>query len=249
MESFRLFKNSISKKSSKNFFNFIVKLVNSYDKDFPKDLKYSGWDDPKFNKFLLSVRKKKDLFSAIYNTALKSNELQKIPFENNFHKIASKFLNVDKGNLTIRNITFRMDPPKDKKNSYGWHQDSAYDKFNVESKNGAILWIPLTDTNKKNGTLVVKIGSENTTYNCSKLVYKGSKYRSQQILVDKKYLKKYKSKHIPVKQNNALVCFNGLFHKSGINSSNKFRFTIIVRYGNMFAQDFIFRRGLKGNKK
>ncbi len=245
MKSYKIFKNCISKRSSKNFFNFILKLVNSYDKDFPKSLKYSGWSDTKFNKHLIDVRKKKEIFSAIYNTVLKSNELQKIPFENDFHKIASKFLNVDKTNLTIRSITFRMDPPKDKRNTYGWHQDSAYDKFNVDSKNGVILWIPLIDTTKKNGTLVVKMGSENTSYHCSKLVKKGTKYNSQQILVDKKHLKKYRSKHISVKQNDALVAYNGLFHKSGKNLSNKFRFTIIARYGNMFAKDFIYRRVLK----
>ena len=137
-----------------------------------------------------------------------------------------------------------MDSPNDIKNSYGWHQDSAYDKFNFDSKNGAILWMPLVNTTRKNGTLVIKVGSENSNYNCSKLVKKGTKYKSKQILVDKKYLKKYRSKHVCVNKNNALVTFNGIFHKSGINSSDKFRFCIIVRYGNLFAKDFIFRRNL-----
>ena len=41
-----------------------------------------------------------------------------------------------------------MDFPNDKRNSYGWHQDNAYDEYNLSSKNGAVLWIPLIKTNK-----------------------------------------------------------------------------------------------------
>ena len=30
-----------------------------------------------------------------------------------------------------------------------WHQDNAYDQYNLSSKNGAVLWIPLIKTTKK----------------------------------------------------------------------------------------------------
>ena len=30
----------------------------------------------------------------------------------------------------------RMDVPYDKRNTFGWHQDSAYDKLNNNPKNG-----------------------------------------------------------------------------------------------------------------
>ncbi len=247
MKSYKIYKNSISKKSSKLFFNFVLDLICSYEKNFQKKINYTGWDDYNFNRNLIKLRKnKKNVFSAIYDSIQNSNVLQKIPFENNLHKVASKFLNVNESKLTIRSVSFRLDPPNDKRNSYDWHQDSAYDKFNVDSKNGALLWIPLVNTSKKNGTLIVKLGSEQSTYHCSKLTKKGTKYRSEQILVEKKYLKKFKSKQISVKQNNALTTFIGLFHKSGINTSNKFRFTIIVRYGNLFTNDFVSRRKLKG---
>ena len=245
MKSYKIYKNCISEKTNKKFFNFMLNLITSFEKDFIKHKKYTGWNDIAFNKSLIKLRKKKEVFSAIYNTALKSNALQKIPFENNLHKIAGKFLNIDDSKLTIRGITFRMDPPNDKRNSYGWHQDSIYDKFNVDSKNGVIFWIPLIDANKKNGTLDIKIGSENSSYHCSNLIKKSTKYHSKQILVDKKHLKKYKTKSIPVKKNNGLVTFNGLFHRSGVNLSNKFRFTFVIRYGNMFSDDFVFRRNLR----
>jgi ectoine hydroxylase-related dioxygenase (phytanoyl-CoA dioxygenase family) len=245
MNSYKIYKNCITKKSSKDFFKFVVNLIDSYEKDFGTSSHFSNWNDLNFSKKLIKLRKKKEIFSAIYNSLLKSNELQKIVFNNNLHKLAGNFLNVDETQLTIRSITFRMDPPNDKRNLYGWHQDSAYDKFNFYSKNGAILWIPLIDTTKKNGTLMIKEGSEDSNYNCSKVFKKRTNLHSKKILVQKKYLKKYKSKHISVKKNNALVTYNGLFHKSGTNTSKKFRFTIVIRYGNLFAKDFIYRRNLK----
>ena len=246
MNSYKIYSNCINGKASNNFFKFVLSVIESYETNFCQDKKFLGWDDLYFNKKLIELRKnKKEVFSAIYNSILVSNYLQKIPFENNLYKIASNFLKLDDSKLTMRGVTFRMDPPNDTRNSYGWHQDSAYDKFNVNSENGAILWVPLVNTSKNNGTLIIKPGSEYSDLYCSELSKQGTKYRSQQILVKDKYLKKYKNKHISVKKNDALTTYNGVFHKSGTNSSNKFRFTIITRYSNLFSEDFIFRRNLK----
>ena len=100
------------------------------------------------------------------------------------------------------------------------------------------------DTNEKNGTLMIKPGSQNSSYNCSARVNKGDRYHSEQILVKKKYLKRYKSVSVNVKKNSALATYCGIFHKSGINSSDHIRFTIIVRYNNQFSKDFSLYRNL-----
>ena len=141
-------------------------------------------------------------------------------FLSNLDLIATKFLKVDKDKLIVRGMQLRMDFPNDKRNSYGWHQDNAYDEYNLYSKNGAVLWIPLVNTNKKNGTLVIKIGSQNSTFECSERVKKGTKYSSEQILVKKKFVKKYKSKSINCSKNSALATYCGIFHKSGNNTSD-----------------------------
>ena len=141
-----------------------------------------------------------------------------------------------------------MDPPNDQRNIYGWHQDNAYYDYNIESKNGAVLWIPLISTNQKNGTLVVKLGSENNSTNCSSRIKSKSKFKSEQILVKPRILKKYKSKHVDVNKNNALVIHAGTFHKSGNNTSNKVRFSIIVRFNKIFSKDFIYYRDINSYK-
>ena len=186
----------------------------------------------------------KERFSAMYNSIELSNQFKKIIFNCNLDLIAEKFLEINCDNLSHRDIQLRMDFPNDGRNSFGWHQDNAYDEYNLYSKNGAVLWIPLVNTNKKNGTLVVKIGSQNSSFECSERFKKGTKYSSEQILVKKKFLNKYKSKSINCSKNSALVTYCGVFHKSGNNTSDHIRFTIIIRYNNQFSKDFKHYRNI-----
>ena len=186
----------------------------------------------------------KERFGAMYDSIQISNQFKKIIFNCNLDLIAQKFLKTSCNNFNVRNMQLRMDFPNDTRNSYGWHQDNAYDQYNLSSKNGAVLWIPLIKTTKKNGTLIVKVGSENSSFKCSKKISKSTKFKSEQILVEKKFLKKYRSKSVDCPKNAALTTYCGIFHKSGNNTSNVIRFTIVVRYNNQFSKDFKFYRNL-----
>ena len=244
---YKIYKNCISNKSSKKLFDFLLKSCNFYCPTlFKKKVNYTKtWADEKFIFKMKEFRKKyKSRFSAMYNSIQVSNELQRILFDSNLDLIAKKFLKIKIDDLLVRGMLLRMDFPFDTRNSYGWHQDNAYDRYNLRSNNGAVLWIPLIDTNKKNGTLIIKVGSQDSTFNCSEKVKKTSKYTSEQILVKKNFLKKYKSKSVNVKKNSALTTYCGIFHKSGVNTSEQIRFTIVVRYNNQFSKDFLYYRNL-----
>jgi ectoine hydroxylase-related dioxygenase (phytanoyl-CoA dioxygenase family) len=244
--SYKIYSNVLSEEKSSFLFKFLIKLIRSYDKNFGKKLNFKGWEDHKFNHELINIRKNnKKLFSAIYDSINESFNFLKVPFENKFIDIASDYLKVPKDNLTITCIQLRMDAPKDKRNVYRWHQDSAYTKLNISSTHGAILWIPLINTNRRNGTLVIKPGSQYSDIYCSERITNKKDLYSEQILVKKNFLNKYKSKHVNVKKNSALATYMGIFHKSGINNSRNIRFTIVVRFANIFKDDFIFRRKLR----
>jgi ectoine hydroxylase-related dioxygenase (phytanoyl-CoA dioxygenase family) len=245
---YKIYKNTISQKSSNQVFRLFVESCCFYCPNiFKKSEKYkNGWINQKFiSKMKLFRKKYKKRFSAMYDSIQVSNELSKFAFDNNLADVAKSFLKVEKDNLLVRGLGLRIDFPKDNRNSYGWHQDNAYDKFNLYSKNGVILWVPLIDTNEENGTLIIKPGSQNSSFNCSRLIKNGSKYKSKQIIVMKKYLKKYTSKSISVKKNSSLATYSGIFHKSGKNSSDQIRFTIVTRYNNLFSKDFLYYRNLK----
>ena len=175
---------------------------------------------------------------------MKSNSLYKFCHVNKLDDIASKFLKVPKSSLSTR-PSFRIDVPQDTRNTYDWHQDSVYDNFNISSDNGVTLWIPLINTTKKNGTVLVKPGSQNEKGKIRYSKHKGSKYKSEQIVIHKKFLKKYKSKSVNVKAYNALAFHHGVFHKSGYNSSKQVRFVVLARYNKMISKDFIHFRDLK----
>jgi|TARA_B110000114_G_scaffold183615_1_gene225306 ectoine hydroxylase-related dioxygenase (phytanoyl-CoA dioxygenase family) len=245
--SYKIYKNTISNKISKKIFNLVLKNCNFYcpslfDKN---DVFKKTWSDPEFIKKMINFRKKnKKRFSAMYESLKISSDFQRMLFDSNLDLVAKKFLKVKRDELLVRGMTLRMDFPHDARNSYGWHQDNAYDKYNLNSKNGVVLWIPLIDTNERNGTLIIKPGSEFSTFQCSSKVNKGTKYKSLQLLVKEKFLKIYKSKSIDCKKNSALATYSGIFHKSGINLSDHIRFTIVVRFNNQFSKDFLFYRNL-----
>lgn len=245
--SYKIYKNCISERNSKKLFDFVIKSCQFYCPIvFTKDENYKNtWLDKKFiQKMFIFRTNYKERFGAMYDSIQISNQFKKIIFNCNLDLIAQKFLKTSCENFNLREIQLRMDFPNDKRNSYGWHQDNAYDQYNLYSKNGAILWIPLIKTTKKNGTLIIKDGSENSSFKCSKRISKGTKFTSEQILVERKFLKKYKSKSVNCPKNSALTTYSGIFHKSGNNTSRHIRFTIVIRYNNQFSNDFKFYRNL-----
>lgn len=252
-QGFKILKNRISEKSNVFLFKTLLKFLQFYSpKDFKnqkflgKNKKSSFWYNQDFNNKLINLRKtSKEIFSSVYNSLYKSNALVKFCYENRLDKIASDILKVPPNNLTVRTLTLRMDVPSDRRNTYGWHQDSSYDMYNISGTNGVVLWIPLVSVNKKNGSLLIKPGSQNNSVFVSYKKLDGDRLVSKQILVKKKYLKKYTSKQFNISANSVLATYSGLFHKSGLNKSNKVRFTFIVRFNNIISKDFIHYRELK----
>ena len=152
--------------------------------------------------------------------------------------------------MGLRDPILRIDVPGDKRNIYGWHQDSAYSNLHINSKNEIIFWLPLVNTTKKNGTIIVKPKSHEINKNVSYLKNKGGKYKSKQFLIKEKFLQKFKSSHIDVKANSVLASYGNLFHKSGFNFSKKIRFTIIVRFYKILVKDYIhYRENIKDINK
>lgn len=252
-QGYKLLKNRISEKSSVSLFKTLLKFLQFYSPEDFKNQKFLGknkksrfWCNQDFNNKLINLRKtNKEIFSSVYDSLSKSNALVKFCYENRLDKIASDILKVPPNNLTVRTFTLRMDVPNDRRNTYGWHQDSSYDMYNISGTNGVVLWIPLVSVNKKNGSLIIKPGSQNNSVFASYKKLEGERLVSKQILVKKKILTKYTSKQVNMSENTVLANYSGLFHKSGNNYSNKVRFVYIVRFNNIISKDFIHFRGLK----
>jgi len=248
---FSIFKNYLSKKDSEYLFNTFVNFCKFYCPNLFLNSYKKKWLDINFNNQLIKLRKDNPkIFVAIYNSFARSSAMYQFCYESKLHELAADILEENKKNLGLRDPVLRIDVPDDKRNIYGWHQDSAYSNLHINSKNEIIFWLPLVNTTKKNGTIIVKPKSHEINKNVSYLKNKGGKYKSKQFLIKEKFLQKFKSSHIDVKANSVLASYGNLFHKSGFNFSKKIRFTIIVRFYKILVKDYIhYRENIKDINK
>tara|TARA_A100001015_G_scaffold316686_1_gene431685 strand:+ start:2980 stop:3717 length:738 start_codon:yes stop_codon:yes gene_type:complete len=234
---YKIYNNSISKKSIKNLafgFSNICNIVK------PRLVKKNNFffENKRLNNSLINLRKKnKKKFSQIYDLMQYSDIVKKFCYYNGLNEIACRILKCNEEDLFLR-TQFRIDVPSDNRNTFNWHQDSAYDKLNSVPRNGLIFWIPLINVDQSNGSLIIKPKSHVEKNHYLTKVKFGLKYKSPQLVVPQNKLKKYKSKQIEIKKGDQVVTYANLFHKSGNNSSRFIRFTIIARYNNICKKDF-----------
>ncbi|MFL2882964.1 MAG: phytanoyl-CoA dioxygenase family protein [Pelagibacteraceae bacterium] len=236
---YKIYKNAINNKSSRKLFNSFLKVLKFCDKgkNFKSFSEIKNWQSPELHKKLINLRKKnKHHFALIYDVMQKNNSINEFCMSNKLDLIAKKFLGIKEGEMMMRS-QIRMDVPKDTRNTFGWHQDSAYDKLNLNPKNGVVLWIPLLNAQVDKGALEVKprSQSEKNTYIVKK---KYKKFQSPQLIVPDKALAKYETLKVPVKKEQCLALYGNVFHKSGNNFSDKIRFTIIARFNKILTKDF-----------
>ena len=112
---------------------------NIQKKDFQKNLRLLRKNKKKFGQFFDSLQTIGLGYSLITNVKIID--------------LVSKLLNAQKNSLTFTDISLRLDPPLDNRNSLDWHQDSSYFRQSSNGKNGLVLWIPLEKVNFKNGPL------------------------------------------------------------------------------------------------
>ena len=134
-----------------------------------------------------------------------------------------------------------MDAPFDNRNIYDWHQDSAYDGVNSVPTNGCILWVPLVDTNEKNGTLIVCPGSQIEPSHIFE-TKKPSLGVSRQITTPSQVVAKYEKTSVSANAGDCLTSYANLIHKSGTNSSKNIRFTLVVRFNKITEDFYLFKK-------
>ena len=241
---YKVYKNLINSESSIKLFKSFLKVLKfcGIGKNFKSFSKIKNWQSPELHQKLIELRKKdKHHFALIYDVMHKSNSINAFCMQNKLDEIAKDFLGIKNDELMMRS-QIRMDVPYDKRNTFGWHQDSAYDKLNNNPRNGVVLWIPLLDAEIDKGALEIKpkSQSEKNIYIVKK---KYKKFQSPQLIVPDTSLAKYETLKVPIKKNQCLAMYANLFHKSGNNFSNKVRFTIIARFNKILSNDFyIFKK-------
>lgn len=193
-----------------------------------------------FDKYLIELRKKnKKKFGTFFDSLQTLGLGYSILLNKKILKFVSKLLNTKINCVTFTDMSLRLDPPHDERNSLGWHQDSSYFRQNFSGKNGIVIWIPLHHLDKNLGPLeLLRHSNRLGPLNIKKKKIKSKLYSAKRN-IDPKYLKKYKdiiSKELKI--GDALLTDLDLVHRSGKNISKKFRMSLIGRYHKLLSKDF-----------
>jgi hypothetical protein len=198
-----------------------------------------GRDFSTFHDAMIELRKRSPkAFGQIYDRIQTNSVVYSIALKPEITQMAADLLSEDPMCLSASGILLRMDPPQDTRNVLSWHQDQSYMPVNGNGLNGLVVWIPLQDVSERNGTIRVRVGSHKTGHIKVSLVAPEAG-RSEQYSIPEAAMENYIERAIDAKAGDAVVMPMNLVHASGQNTSDRIRFTLIVRFHRSLTPDFV----------
>ena len=218
----------------------IYKLYRKYSTDYELDESEDPWKSEIFHKKLIEFRKKDSkLFGAIYDSLKTSLTLTQLVSDDVIVNNVAKFLNVDPSDVSISEPMCRLDVPNDKRNALEWHQERSFFPQNRDGLHSLVCWIPLTSVTEEMGAIHISPESHTGGLITSAQNEKKSELSTRQISVPEEYIKKYEDLVVPVDAGDVVFFNMLLYHRSGINISDKVRFAVQSRFHTATADDFI----------
>ena len=205
------------------------------------------WNSDLFHEEIIKFRKSDPKrFSLLYDSTQTSASIMELLTSELIAKYSANLLDTKNNELCITEGMIRMDAPGDKRNIAGWHQEISYLR-----NNGLVIWIPLSDITPELGPLQV----------CPKSHHEGELKVVQNknlpgdvstVSVDEvkpEYIAKYSIMDVEIKKGDVLFFDTELFHRSGVNTSNRIRFSCQIRHAINTAEDFVPFRQTKTYSK
>lgn len=227
------------------FFLFYDISLSMYEKKISKKHKFKNLSRIKYNKtgiilldkILMKLFKKdKRIIGEIYDTVSYSSTFLRFFSNKEIEELTRMFLELPKkSSLYGFTNRVRIDPPKDERRTYGWHQEVFY---NVPKTKYLQTWCPIIrNTTIKNGTIQLCPGSHKEKI--AKQKWKDIKGKATQILIDKKIVEKYPNVSLEMKVGDLLFFDGHLFHRSGHNTTvNEIRFSMVGMWNAVNTKDF-----------
>ena len=218
----------------------IYKLYRKYSTDYEFDESEDPWKSEMFHKKLIEFRKKDPkLFGAIYDSLKTSLTLTQLVSDDVIVNNVAKFLNVDPSDVSISEPMCRLDVPNDKRNALEWHQERSFFPQNRDGLHSLVCWIPLTSVTEEMGAIHISPESHAGGLIIPAQNEKKSELSTRQISVPEEYIKKYEDLVVPVDAGDVVFFNMLLYHRSGVNISDKVRFAVQSRFHTATADDFI----------
>jgi hypothetical protein len=229
-ELFYLFYDLAVSTVKRNKIDLNYNLKNVDDVDYEKDL-------IELDKILLDILKVDNkLIGELYDTVSYSSCFLRILSDSKIEDYVRSLLGLRKRN-TIYSWTHRVriDPPKDERRTYGWHQEIFY---TIPETKFVQTWCPLIrDTTIENGTIEVCEGSHKE--GIAKQTWNEIEGRATQIIVNENIVSKYRQKKLPMSKGEILFFDPHMFHRSGHNSTkNEIRFSLVGMWNDTTYKKF-----------
>ena len=208
------------------------------------------WNKLLFHQEIIKFRKKNPkAFSGFYDCVQSSLSLTRLLTSKNLVKCVSDILEVDVCELSSSTLECRIDVPNDTRNLANWHQDFSYFNHNLLGLKTLTCWAPLVKLSSKSGYLQVYKKSHlegmassglNEKWNKPRDVNDNDNLFTEQLSIKKNVnLNKYKIESVKVELGDVLFFNMFLIHRSGINMSNKIRFSAQNRFHMATSKDFV----------
>lgn len=226
--------------------NFLQKdLINNFKNEIEQYAEYlcnkhDIFSNDYLNDGLIKLDKKDhSQIHLIYNVIRNSTSLNQIVYNHKVVKIIKHLLEVEHS-LYVKYHIVRIDPPKDERFLYKWHQESFYSIPNTPSIQ---LWAPLVNSNnKKNGTIDVLVGSHKKEL--PHYIEKVPDGHIQLYIKDEDIKRNYTLLKAEVSPSDIVLFHPYLIHKSNSNLSEKIRYSIVSHYINPENDNFYLEENL-----
>jgi ectoine hydroxylase-related dioxygenase (phytanoyl-CoA dioxygenase family) len=227
----------------------VYKKLNPHDSELER--LDQPWNQLAFDHVLLQFRKDDPVkFGVLYDTCQQSMPFLNLVMNPKILECAASILNDEPENLSFSGNLLRMDAPQDTRNTLSWHQDRSYFFQNADGNHGLVVAVALQDTATELGALTVCPGSHKEGFLKPDLFNEDNRNLSVQRPIPSDVLNRYSEINMEMKQGDVLFIHMHLFHASGFNSSDQFRFTAIGRYHLFLKDDFVpYRMVAVGNPK
>ena len=208
------------------------------------------WNRLLFHREIIKFRQRDPKsFTGFYDCLQSSLSLTRVVTSNKLVECVAGLLELDACELSSSGQECRVDVPGDKRNAAGWHQDLSYFNRNIFGLNTMACWAPLVKLTSKSGYLQVFRKSHIEGMVSSGFAEKWNKQRelnnndnlaTQQVSIkEDSNLDQYKIESVKMDLGDVLFFNMFLIHRSGINTSNKIRFSVQNRFHGATSKDFI----------
>jgi len=235
INGFVIIKDFYVEEDLKDFKSDVKNIINSYLIKAELQEMDSTSDDILSKGILELEDKGHDFVAAVYDTIFQSPSFFRIAGNRDTENQIRNLLNIDSTH-SLYGFTnrCRIDPPKDNRRTYGWHQEVFY---TVPKGSYIQTWAPLIfDTTFENGTIEVAIGSHKEKI--ADQTWNEFEGKATQILVDDNIVEKYEQLVVEMKVGEILFFSGFLAHRSGNNISKQVRYSLVGMYHDVKHEPF-----------